>query len=66
MRNKSKADQWMDGIAKDHNVIGDSFIGVEIIGRIVLRSECDHQYIEEILEKIREIGAAEVTQQVKL
>lgn len=66
MKTKSKADLWMDGIAKDHNVIEGSFIGVEIVGRIVLHDESDHQYIEEILDKIREIGAAEVTQQVNL
>lgn len=63
---RSKADQWMDDIAKDHGVVKDSFIGVEIVGRIIIRDESDHQYIEEVLEKIREIGAAEITQHVKI
>ena len=63
---RDKADQWMDNIAKDHGVVKGSCIGIEIVGRIVIRNESDHQYIEEVLDKIREIGAAEITQQVKL
>ena len=66
-KQKSKADQWMDDISKDHHIDGQpGFIGVEIIGRIVLRNDSDHIYIEEILDKIREIGAAEVVRQVRL
>ncbi len=64
--NRSKSDQWLDDIAKDHGVVKGSCMGVEIVGRILICDESDHQYIEEVLEKIREIGAAEITQQVKL
>ncbi len=66
MSNKTKEDRWLDGIAKDHGTIEDNYIGIEIVGRIVLKDESDHQVIEEVLEKIREVGAAEITQQVKL
>ena len=62
---KSKEDQWLDSITKDHCVEEGCF-GIEIVGRILIREEQDHQYIEEILEKIREIGAAEITRRVKL
>lgn len=66
MSNKTKEDRWLDGIAKDHGTIDDNYIGIEIVGRIVLKDESDHQVIEEVLEKIREVGSAEITQQVKL
>ena len=66
MNKKDKADQWISDIAKDHNVVEDPCISIEIVGRILIREEQDHQYIEEILEKIREIGHAEITKQVKL
>ncbi len=65
MSKKDKADQWISDISKDHCVVEDPCIGVEIVGRILIREEQDHQYIEEVLEKIREIGAAEITKHVK-
>lgn len=61
-----KEDKWLDEIAKDHGTIDDSHIGIEIVGRIIIKDESDHQVIEEVLEKIREVGAAEITRQVKL
>ncbi len=66
MSKKDKANQWMSDITKDHDVVKDGCIGIEIVGRILMFDDTDHKYIEEILEKIREIGAAEITKQVKL
>ena len=59
-------DKWLSDIKKDHGAIEDDCIGIEIVGRILVKNSSDHQYIDEILENIREIGAAEITKQVKL
>ena len=51
MSNKSK--QWLDNLKKDHGVVCGIEVGIEIVCR-------------EVVEKCREYGAAEITQQVRL
>ncbi len=62
----TKTDKWLNDIAKDYGVTQGACTGVEIVGRIIIFDETDYGAIEEVLEKIREIGAAEITKQVQL
>ncbi len=62
----TKTEKWLDDIAKDHGVPKGRCMGVEIVGRILIIDESDYEAINEVLEKIREIGAAEITKQINL
>lgn len=63
---KTKADEWMDSLRKVHTIIDSDTVGIEIIGRIVLREAHDMEYVTECLEKLREYGSAEITKWEKL
>ncbi len=61
-----KTDKWLDSITKDHGVGKKTILGIEIVGRILILDDSDYNAIEEVLGKIREIGSAEIVQQIEL
>jgi len=63
----SKGTDWMDGIEETYGIVGDSpQLGIEIVCRLVISEPSDHEYVNEVIEKCREIGAAHITKQVTL
>ena len=58
--------QWMDGLEKTKVDPVNPVVGIEITCRLVMSDSDDYQYVTEVIDKCREVGAAEITKSVIL